>query len=53
MACQLENEPCCIKHYLGVYEQNVTVKSVRVDGRTGNLAIIDSNGFQQKFGTCS
>ena len=53
MASQFETEPYSIKHYKGACEQNTTTNSVRVDGRTANLAIIASNGFQQKFGACS
>ena len=43
MVSQLENELDCIKHFGGVYEQNSTVDSVRVDDWTAELAIIASD----------
>ena len=44
MASQLGNMLCCIKHYCGLYEQNI-VHSVLADDWTTELAIIASNGF--------
>ena len=45
MASELENESCCIKHYLGFCEQYIIMNGVHVYGRTENLVIIASNGL--------
>ena len=45
MASQLENELSCIKHCLGVCEQNSIVNSIRVDSWTTEGEIVDSNGY--------
>ena len=42
MAFQLDNGPCCTKHFWDVYEQNKIMNSVRVDDWTAELAIIAS-----------
>ena len=44
MASQLKNGLCCLKHYLGVYEQNIRENSIHADDWTSKLAIIASNG---------
>ena len=45
MASQLENEPCCIKHCWGVYEQNSIVNSVHEDDWTAERVIIARIGW--------
>ena len=40
MASQLMNKICCVKNCWGVYEQNSTVNTVRVDDMTIEWAII-------------